>query len=119
MSFIKQNKLSGSDVTDPDIYFNRRRFLKAAALALGGSWLHRDALASSGNCAPLVLPEISDKPHTFSQISRYNNYYEFTTNKEMVIHLAKELKTEPWTLTVEGECEAPFTISADDLVKKV
>lgn len=118
MSLLKQNKLSGSDVTDPDIYFNRRHFLKASALLLGGSWLYRDAMATAEKCAPLNLPTIDEEPNTLSQISRYNNYYEFTTNKEMVIHLAKELKTEPWTLTIEGECEAPFTVSADDIVKK-
>lgn len=114
-------ELSGSEVTDPDIYFNRRKFLKAAALTLGGSWLHRQAIATpstANSCEALVLPQIKEEPNTFSQISRYNNYYEFTTKKDMVIHLAKELSVEPWTLTIEGECETPLKLSVDDLLKR-
>lgn len=110
--------LSGADVTAPEVYFNRRKFLHAAALALGGSWLSRKAIAEELTCTTLDLPALDEEPNTLSQITRYNNYYEFSTNKEMVIHLAKELTTDPWSLTLEGECENPVTLSLDDVLKK-
>ena len=114
---IKQKPhLSESDITDPEIYYNRRKFLQAAAFAFGGTWLNRQAIASTV-CDNLDLPEIKSEPNTFSQISRYNNYYEFTTKKDMVIHMAKELQTDPWSVTIEGECESPYQISMEDLLK--
>jgi sulfoxide reductase catalytic subunit YedY len=54
----------------------------------------------------------------YNSIIRHNNYYEFTTNKKMVIHLAKELTINPWTVQVDGEVENPITLSIDSILKK-
>jgi len=118
MLIKKKNDIAESEVTDSAIYFNRRQFIQAAAIALGGSWLSRQAFASiESTCPNVELPTLDDKPNKLSQITRYNNYYEFSTNKEMVIHLAKELVTDPWSLSIEGECDNPITLSVDDILK--
>jgi len=52
-----------------------------------------------------------------ADITGYNNYYEFSTDKKAVKHLAQALTLKPWTVTVEGEVEKPYTVDADDLHK--
>jgi sulfoxide reductase catalytic subunit YedY len=119
MLIKKQPDISGAEITDPEVYFNRRRFIQAAAIALGGSWLHRQpfaATADQDNCTLSDLPVPDEAPNTLSEISRYNNYYEFTTKKDMVLHYAKELPIDGWILAIEGECEKPFTIGVEDLL---
>jgi sulfoxide reductase catalytic subunit YedY len=57
-------------------------------------------------------------PNSLDQITRYNNYCEFSTNKEVVWKLAEEFRPQPWSLTVEGEVERPRTWAIDDLCKR-
>jgi sulfoxide reductase catalytic subunit YedY len=50
-----------------------------------------------------------------SDITSYNNYYEFSTDKKAVKTLAQALTLQPWTITISGEVEKPYTVDADDL----
>lgn len=103
-------RLTENDVTPEPLYRERRLFIVSAAAALGASWAGRNAIAAP---SPVV-----DKPNTLEEISSYNNYYEFSTNKEAVRVLAQALSTSPWNLTVEGEVAKPFTIGVEDLLKR-
>lgn len=85
-----------SDYTDKHIFLNRRQFVKQA-VALG--LLPTTAVFSSQVFAKENLPAISSRTH----VSSYNNYYEFSTNKEAVAHLAKALTLEPWSLEIYRE----------------
>ncbi len=60
----------------------------------------------------------SDTPNSMEQITRYNNYYEFSTNKEAVWKLAEEFNPLPWTLTVDGQVEKPRTWALDELLSR-
>jgi sulfoxide reductase catalytic subunit YedY len=60
----------------------------------------------------------TEHPNSLEQISRYNNYYEFSTNKEVIWKLAEEFKPLPWTLTVEGEVDKPRSWAIEDLLKR-
>jgi len=60
-----------------------------------------------------------EKPNTWDQITTYNNYYEFGTDKESPSMLSSRLKTEPWTVVVEGECNKKGTYTLDDILKGV
>jgi sulfoxide reductase catalytic subunit YedY len=53
----------------------------------------------------------------YETITTYNNYYEFGTGKEDPSRNAGTLRTRPWTLRVDGECDAPGLIGIDDLLK--
>ena len=64
------------------------------------------------------VDEIGDSVNTYDQISNYNNYYEFTTNKERVARLAKDFKTSPWEVEVYGLVNKPQTFGIEDLLKK-
>lgn len=113
--------LTENDVTDLEIYRDRRRFIQASALLLGGAWMGRVAF-SQESCgtrpSQQALQAGGEVPNTLEQITSYNNYYEFTTNKEVVRILAQELTTDPWTLTIEGEVEKPLKLDVADLLRR-
>jgi sulfoxide reductase catalytic subunit YedY len=58
-----------------------------------------------------------DKHTSFKDASTYNNYYEFSTDKDEPAGLAHSLKPRPWSITIEGEVAKPMTIAIDDLMK--
>jgi sulfoxide reductase catalytic subunit YedY len=55
---------------------------------------------------------------SFEDITGYNNFYEFSTDKEAVAGLAKGFKTSPWTVTIGGLVNKPMTIGIEDILKK-
>ena len=61
--------------------------------------------------------ELGDPLTPFESVTNYNNFYEFSMDKEAVAPLSKDFVTEPWTLTVGGLVGKPRTFSVDDLVK--
>lgn len=108
--------IAGSEITDENVFYQRRKFLQMlVAGGLVGVSGHR--IAAATNCK-IKIPEITDKLTPYKSVTRYNNYYEFTTNKKMVVHIAKELTLKPWTIQIEGEVDNPFTLGIEDLLKK-
>jgi len=107
--------LSESQVT-PEAWFDpRRRHLLALAAGLSLGWT--DRLAFAAPLPDVALKAGGEKLTGLSDITSYNNYYEFSTDKKAVKILAQELTLKPWTLTVDGEVEKPYTIDADELTK--
>jgi sulfoxide reductase catalytic subunit YedY len=120
--------IPSSAITPEHLYRSRRRFLKGALLAAGGA-----ALAA---CAPrqitkMLTPtpdatqpvttsltdELGDPLTSFEAITNYNNYYEFSLEKETVAKLSAGLVTSPWQITVSGFVNNPKTYEPDDLRK--
>jgi sulfoxide reductase catalytic subunit YedY len=115
-----------SDITPEPVYRERRRFLvemglgAAGLLVSGGSEAEAPPPAAAG--AELAVSKRSEQAGgetvtAFDTTSTYNNYYEFGTAKDAPARNAHTLRTRPWSLTVEGECEAPGRIDLDDLLK--
>jgi sulfoxide reductase catalytic subunit YedY len=125
MNYIKSKdwELKESFVTDEKLFKNRRKFLKlGAAMAVSNSVV-MDLVAKEFTPTPNLeykkSPNINNlTPNSYEQITSYNNFYEFTTNKRAVKELAKNFKTEPWKISVDGLVEKPFDIDMDDLIKK-
>lgn len=107
--------LTDNDVTDPELFWGRRHFLATAGLSLASAMLPKIA---SGACTLSPSLTQDDKPNTLEQITTYNNYYEFSTNKEAVRILAQELTIDPWRLVIDGEVENPLTLDFSDLLKR-
>jgi sulfoxide reductase catalytic subunit YedY len=61
--------------------------------------------------------ELGDPVNSFDDITHYNNYYEFSTNKEAVAPLSKDFTTSPWTVEVYGMVNKPKTYAIEDLLK--
>lgn len=101
-----------SEITPEGVYFNRRQFmLGSAGLLLSGETLA--ALASKKS--PLST---SDKPNSLKDITSYNNYYEFGTDKSEPSMYAGSLKTRPWNVVVDGEVGRPRSFGIEELLKQ-
>lgn len=121
--------IKSSEITDEQIYQGRRAFLRAgsglalaaaAGAAFPGLMLPREAAARVELLNINKNPGFSteETPNSFKDITRYNNFYEFGTDKEDPARHAHSLKTDPWTVRVEGEVEKPADYQLEDLVRE-
>jgi sulfoxide reductase catalytic subunit YedY len=95
--------IASSEITDPRLFMNRRRFMKLAGLApLGASSL--PGRADDDDLTP------------FETVTGYNNYYEFGTGKEDPKRNARGFRTTPWSVQVAGEVEEPRTWELGELI---
>ncbi len=76
------------------------------------------ALAYNEPFSNVTTDELGDKLNTFEQITHYNNYYEFSTDKEAVADLAQNFTPSPWSVEVTGMVNKPQTFSLADLYNK-
>jgi methionine sulfoxide reductase catalytic subunit len=122
-----------SQITPPEVYFNRRSFLAGALTAGLGAALGpaRAAVLPGAAAAPLAFTfnpresvdalvhaaDEDEKPNTWEEITNYNNYYEFGTDKTDPAAHAHLLSTRPWSLAVEGEAEITGTFHLEDFLK--
>ncbi len=123
----KPEPIRSSDITPEEVYLNRRQFMKSAALVAGGVLLAACApqiAAPAPTSAPTQAPatfaqtdELGSPLTSYAAVTGYNNYYEFTDDKEGVAVLAKEFKTRPWTVEVSGLVNKPHTYDIDELIK--
>lgn len=109
------SKDRSKDIVTPEkTYLNRRQFIASAPglLATG------TALSSVCNSkTDANYGSVSEPLTSLHDITHYNNYYEFSTNKEAVATLAQELTTSPWSLTIDGEVDTALTIDIQDVLK--
>ena len=125
--------IKSSDITPVDLYNRRREFLKlgavvftSAALAACGvkPTVAQNELPAAGSSTlpPLTTKnsadELGDALTSFEDITNYNNFYEFTLNKEGVAVLAPKLKSKPWQVEVSGMVNNPKTYGVEDILKK-
>lgn len=111
-----------SEITDESVWRARRRLLLQApgALALAAS-LPGPAQAVPVGQALLFTPsqrwKLDDTPTSESDITSYNNFYEFGTGKEDPARHSGQFKTEPWTLQIDGLVHKPLTLDMDQILK--
>ena len=115
-----QAELKESAVTDYALYQRRRDFLKIAGVALTGTVL--PSIAPAGLQLPGYQPDpdsaLKNQLTEAIKVTSYNNFYELGTGKDDPLKNAAKLKTEPWAITVEGECERPGVLAIEDLLAK-
>ncbi len=137
-------EIPSSEITPHSIYLNRRNFMKGAAAAAAGSLLaacapgSNDPAATSTAVSPTIAPptaaasqttggaaaalpprpeadELGDPLNSFEEITNYNNYYEFTLDKEEVAQAAADYPTSPWQIEVGGLVQNPGVYDLDAL----
>jgi sulfoxide reductase catalytic subunit YedY len=110
---MNSSGIRASEITPRAVYLNRRRFLGAAT----GLAALRAAFAAK--LTGLVKsPYSTTEPQTsYSDATHYNNFYEFGTDKTQPAELAKNFKTQPWTVTVEGEVNKRKVYSLEEILK--
>ncbi|HUJ61128.1 MAG TPA: protein-methionine-sulfoxide reductase catalytic subunit MsrP [Kofleriaceae bacterium] len=119
--------MADDPITPPGVYFNRRALLRGGMIAAGAvatGWLYRrlngvDLVdTKTPELAGLIRPQAfaaGEEPTPLASIANYNNFYEFTTNKDGVAGLAKDFKSDGWKIEVGGMCHAPRTFDLDDV----
>lgn len=120
---IKSNKtIPASEITDPQLFKQRRAIIKAMLATVAAGSGVGPALAK-GDLISKYLAKNNDGSHTLlttpkQLVTEYTNYYEFTFNKEDASLLAKSLVIDPWAVEISGEIEAPVTLHLEDLLSK-
>ncbi len=119
--------IPSSEITPEQVYLSRRKFM----LGVGGLALSAAVLAACGDAMPAAdsgtatpagtpepTPDLRQEITSFESITTYNNFYEFSTDKQAVAPLAANLRTRPWTVQVGGLVAKPTTFGVEDLLSK-
>ena len=115
--------IAPSEITPQETWLRRREFLKSAAASalvagLPGVLNPTTVYAAEKFSGALKSPLSTTETQTsYKNITSYNNFYEFGTDKSDPAGNAQTLKTRPWTVTVEGLVKQPKTFAIDDLLK--
>lgn len=130
MLIKNSDDIKSSEITSEQNYWNRRNFIRGAVLAAtttATGLLYRKLNTPGREANKVAPPELlakgayltpeGEKANEFEDITNYNNFYEFSTDKEAVARRAKNFVTRPWTVEVGGLVNKPKTFDLDDLLK--
>ena len=124
--------VSSSEVTPEHLYLSRRQFMKGATAVAAGSLLAActpnpntpqgrapvgDTQSTPG-ATSATTDELGDPLNSYQDIITYNNYYEFSTDKDGPAKLAQNFVTSPWQVTIGGLVNNPGVYDVDDLRTK-
>lgn len=129
MLIKKAAHIRPSEITPREVYLNRRKFL--AGLGIAGSAVAAGGLGIKELISPgtrvLASSQIqgvrksqystTEKITPMNDVTHYNNYYEFSTEKEGPAELAKNFKTRPWQVTIDGAVEQKQKWDVDSIMK--
>jgi sulfoxide reductase catalytic subunit YedY len=136
MLIKKPDEIKSSEITDKKIYLDRRFFMRGAALA--ATTAATGLLYRKLNPAPAEKPKgeklvtveksaaddrvsegfaVNEKLTSIEDITNYNNFYEFSTNKQSVASESRGFVTRPWAVAVGGLVNKPTTFDLDELLK--
>ena len=117
-------------ITPPELYFNRRRLLRGGVVVAGMAatgWLYRrlngvdlvmtetPALAGLARSEGAGFRVVGEEMTPRQSILNYNNFYEFSTDKDGVAKAAEGFDTRGWKVEVGGLVHRPRTFDMDDL----
>ena len=116
----RASDIKSSEITPEQVYLNRRQFVGGVA-AVGAAAsvplvLGRNAYAAE---SPTGSARAEDKLTPYDDVTTYNNFYEFGVRKEDPARNAGSLRTSPWMVKVDGECNKPGELDLDDLLRGI
>src|SRR5262245_15278382 len=135
MLIKKPSDIRSSEITDEKVYVNRRTFIRGAVMAgsvAASAFVYRKlnppalpvveqpkiaGLVKTSDDAISTGLKVDEKLTSLTDITNYNNFYEFSTTKEEVAGAAKGFVTRPWTVEVGGLVNKPRVFDLDDLIK--
>ncbi|MBQ0932324.1 protein-methionine-sulfoxide reductase catalytic subunit MsrP [Ideonella alba] len=113
-----------SEITPRETWLRRRDWLAAAALAGAGVHGAQAQTRGPGRLAPLPGARsnvagamLMEQATAYADVTSYNNFYEFGTDKSDPARTAGSLKPRPWTVMVDGEVRQPRRFDLDELLK--
>jgi len=128
MLIKKPEAISSSEITPQTTYLNRRNFIAGAAIAgaatvTGVAFRHLADPAFTAR-ANTKIDGLQKSPFSttenetpYKDVTNYNNFYEFSTDKYEPANLAKNFKTRPWTVTIDGEVKKKQVLDVDTIIK--
>ena len=125
MLIKRPNDILSSEITTESVYLQRRELLRAAGIAAVGALTSPSvfAITSSDAATGKELAGVRESsfstdqaPNSWSDITTYNNYYEFGTGKDDPARNAKDFEPRPWSVVVKGNCDKPGTYNYEDIV---
>ncbi|MFC1544337.1 protein-methionine-sulfoxide reductase catalytic subunit MsrP [Gemmatimonadota bacterium] len=128
MLIKRASDIRSSDITPKELYLKRREFIRSTALGAAG--IAAGALASGSstmveaqgqgealqNVRKGSAFDTDEKLTPYSDVTRYNNFYEFGTDKSDPARRSGKFQPRPWTIRVDGECNKPGEIGLEDLI---
>ena len=118
--------IRSSEITPEHIYLSRRKFMSSASkVVLGAAVMTACSRQSDSTDVSLDVhntsvgvDELGDSWTSYESIANYNNFYEFSVNKERVATMAQDFKTSPWEIDVGGLVKKPGRYRMEDLLTK-
>jgi len=128
MLIKKTADIRSSEITPKNLYLNRRKFLAGAAMAgaaaVTGIRLAETVVPSAtvlaGNKIDGVKKSSFSTTETvtpYKDVTHYNNYYEFSTDKDGPADAAKNFRTRPWKVKIDGLVEKKQELDVDEIIK--
>jgi sulfoxide reductase catalytic subunit YedY len=130
MLIKKPDNIKSSEITSKELYESRRDFMSEAVRSLGavaagvsasgllfGSQVAEASTASKLTGLRKSAFSISEATTPYKDVTTYNNFYEFGTDKYSPAKLAGTLNTHPWSISIEGEVKHKKTYDIDALLK--
>jgi sulfoxide reductase catalytic subunit YedY len=126
MLIRKSSDIPSSEITPKPVYLNRRNFMRGSlalgAAALAGDKLYRAFTPEAAQAgAKLQFQKsgysTSEKLTSLKDVTHYNNFYEFSTDKDGPAKLAGSFQPLPWSVSVEGLVQKPKSYDMDALLK--
>ena len=114
-------KILGSEITPYRTYLNRRKFIKASFVTTVVASMSKPLFAAHETNSDAFKYELDpdDKLNTYYEITNYNNFYEFGTDKSDPANNSSLFQPRPWSITIEGLVKKPMTYNLEDILKDV
>jgi methionine sulfoxide reductase catalytic subunit len=128
MLIKKAADIRSSEITPKSLYLNRRKFLAGAAMAgvaaASGAGLRELVAPSMTALAGNKIDGIKKSPFStteaitpFKDVSTYNNYYEFSTEKDEPAKMATKFRARPWKVKIEGQVDKKQELDIETIIK--
>ncbi len=117
--------IPSSEITPEGVYVNRRKFIAAAAIGAAGAALAPRALRAFEDDVDQEVParfrnmrsELDERLNSYRDVTTYNNFYEFGTDKDDPAKNSGDFNPRPWTVTVGGHCNRPGEYALEDILR--
>jgi sulfoxide reductase catalytic subunit YedY len=123
MLIKKGQDIKSSEITPKKLYMNRRKFISSSAAVAGLGLLNPESFFAfqEGQKKKLEIAKkgeyiVDEKMTSYENATGYTNYYEFSLRKRETIELAKDFKTRPWEVSIEGEVKEPIKFGIDEII---
>ncbi len=120
----KPSDVPSSEITPEDVYVNRRRFIRNAAVGAAALAIAPRALHGINDGPAQQVParfanmksELGEELNPYRDVTTYNNFYEFGTQKEDPSRNAGDFQPAPWSIRVEGLVNNPGDYNLEDFI---